>query len=890
MRSSQDSSPDPESTDSRPPGSGGGESIGPYRILSEIGRGGMGVVYKAYHPDLKRTVALKVLIAGEDASEDSIERFHREAEAVAKLGHHPNIVPVYDIGQVGGPSSGTLRKAPIHYIAMHYVEGKALDRLIDDGEIAPKRAAVMALKLAGALQHAHEHGILHRDIKPANVLVSSEGEPQLTDFGLAKDVESESTVTRSGATLGTPQYMSPEQGDGLIHEIDERSDIHSLGATLYEMLTFEPPFTGESVVNVIRKVILEDPIPPRKLNSSVERDLETICLKCMQKEKEKRYDTAEHLAADLDRFLNGEPILARPVSSFEKFLKRAKRNKALTAAVLALVLLLAGGGAGGTVLLKGWMSERDQRREERSARRKAEEGEKDAKQQMHRGGRAAKAFLGAVMKLGPLHRELNANYHDGTKTKEEKREVFEKLRPRIEKSLAGFETSPENRATALAVKGWLSRQGLEGEEALEILAQARKTSPETPWAYLFEAAFWLSETLARQPLPTITTHDGGITYDMPRTEEPGLALARKRFEEAVAALSEAKSWGDDLARDFEGLVEGMKGIGGGDFEAAESGLSMALKSPTFAWIQEELLLARAKVRLFRQRFTQGLEDTDRLIEEHPNCREAHFFRSVLCLGLGMKVTLDGEDPREWLEHAVKDLDRVEEIDPGRSRIRANRGLAAFYLAEARAKRGADPTKFYELAIRDCDGELSDDPGNFDAHLNGANARLGLAYYLAKRGEDSLHLFGEAIATYDALLEEDPVNASVLFNRGTALDELAFAEEMLGQDPRITIGKSIESFEAALKANPGSFGALRNLGNAYLALGDALADRGEDPRSAYGLAIEKCTAALRIEPKDFYARKARGDSRLRLADALTGMGLPAKKEYEKALENYNAVVD
>ncbi|MHC5038405.1 MAG: serine/threonine-protein kinase, partial [Planctomycetota bacterium] len=209
--------------------------IGPYEVLSEIGRGGMGVVYKAVHPGLKRTVALKVLTAGEDASEEAITRFQREAEAVARLGHHPNIVPIYDIGQV----AGAFRETPLHYFAMHYVEGKPLDRLIDEGGITPKRAAQITLKVAQALQHAHEKGILHRDIKPANVLMSSEipnpksqiptksqisnlngkkpegsahvggwdlevggsaregGEPMLTDFGLAKDIESESRMTRS---------------------------------------------------------------------------------------------------------------------------------------------------------------------------------------------------------------------------------------------------------------------------------------------------------------------------------------------------------------------------------------------------------------------------------------------------------------------------------------------------------------------------------------------------------------------------------------------------------------------------------------------------------------------------------------------------------------------
>ncbi|MHC4779816.1 MAG: serine/threonine-protein kinase, partial [Planctomycetota bacterium] len=246
------------------------KTLGPYEIRDEIGRGGMGVVYKAFHPELKRVVALKVLIAGEDASESSIARFHREAEAVAKLGHHPHIVPVYDIGAEGN----------LNYFAMHFVEGTSLDERIDEGKITPRRAARIAQKLAEALHHAHGQGILHRDVKPANVLLAGE-EPMLTDFGLAKDVESESSMTSSGITLGTPQYMPPEQAEGRLDDIDERSDIFSLGATLYEMLALHPPFDGSTVVEVIHKILVRDPVSPRRGNPSVSRDLETICLKCL---------------------------------------------------------------------------------------------------------------------------------------------------------------------------------------------------------------------------------------------------------------------------------------------------------------------------------------------------------------------------------------------------------------------------------------------------------------------------------------------------------------------------------------------------------------------------------------------------------------------------------
>ncbi|MHC4598042.1 MAG: protein kinase domain-containing protein [Planctomycetota bacterium] len=310
------------------------KTLGAYWILEEIGRGGMGVVYRGYHPKLKREVALKVLIAGEDASEEAIARFHREAEAVAKLGHHPNIVPVYDIGQEGR----------LHYFAMHFVSGKPLDRLIDDGEVTPRRAATITRKVAMALEHAHAHGVLHRDVKPPNILISAAGEPQITDFGLAKDVQSDEKVTRSGTAMGSPNYMSPEQADGRIEAIDARTDVYGLGATFYEMLTLFPPFEGSSIVNILHQVLMTDPTPPRKRNPAVPRDLETICLKALEKDADRRYATAAEMAEDLRRFIENEPIAARPASMTYRLSKRVRRNPAayLTGVIGSILLAAVG--------------------------------------------------------------------------------------------------------------------------------------------------------------------------------------------------------------------------------------------------------------------------------------------------------------------------------------------------------------------------------------------------------------------------------------------------------------------------------------------------------------------------------------------------------------------
>lgn len=308
-------------------------SLGGYQIIEEIARGGMGVVFKARDVGLNRVVALKVIRAGDLAGEEQVKRFRMEAEAAAKL-DHPGIVPVYDVGETAGR----------HYYSMAFVDGVTLNDLVkNDGPLEPVKAAELIRDTARAVGHAHAAHVIHRDLKPHNVMLDSKGQPKVTDFGLAKLRSSEAEMTATGQILGTPAYMPPEQAMGMTEEVDVTADIYSLGATLYFSLTGRPPFQSAIVTDILRQVVEDDPVAPRALVPTIPRDLETICLKALRKEPSSRYETADDLAADLQRWLNGEPILARRVNRLEKVWKWCKRKPISVGLSMAFALLLVGG-------------------------------------------------------------------------------------------------------------------------------------------------------------------------------------------------------------------------------------------------------------------------------------------------------------------------------------------------------------------------------------------------------------------------------------------------------------------------------------------------------------------------------------------------------------------
>src|SRR6266498_2953771 len=307
--------------------------FGDYELLEEIGRGGQGVVYRARQKSLNRTVALKVIGLGHWATDAHLKRFRREAEAAASL-EHPSIVPIYEIGERDGAC----------YFSMKFIEGGQLDAVAKREPIPIRHAAELIAKLARTVHYAHEHHILHRDIKPGNVLLDQKGEPHLTDFGLARLVETESTVTRTMEVLGTPSYMAPEQAVGNNAAISAITDVYGIGAVLYQLLTGHPPFAGGTTFETIKLLLDTEPRQPRLWNPKIDRDLATICLKCLEKDPQRRYSSALALAEDLEHWLKHEPIRAKRSGVFTHGRKWLWRNPTTARLIASLVALAVGAG------------------------------------------------------------------------------------------------------------------------------------------------------------------------------------------------------------------------------------------------------------------------------------------------------------------------------------------------------------------------------------------------------------------------------------------------------------------------------------------------------------------------------------------------------------------
>ena len=306
--------------------------FGPYELLEKLGQGGMAMVFMTRQFRPHRLVALKIPLYVPLCGTETFERFQKETEAVARL-EHENIVCMYQCGEQDG----------FPYFSMEYIEGGSLAKTLSGEPLPAREAAQLVLTLARAVHFAHQHGVVHRDIKPANVLLGANGVLKLTDFGLAKLLAAEGNPTKSNAILGTAKYMAPEQAERRLRNIGPHTDVYGLGVLLYELLTGRPPFRGDTDLSIRTQIVTAEPVPPRRLRAQVPRDLETVCLKCLQKDPRKRYVSAEALADDVQCFLRGEPVLARPIGPAERLWRWCCRRPAVASLLLAVTVAVVAG-------------------------------------------------------------------------------------------------------------------------------------------------------------------------------------------------------------------------------------------------------------------------------------------------------------------------------------------------------------------------------------------------------------------------------------------------------------------------------------------------------------------------------------------------------------------
>ncbi len=777
-----------------------------YEILRELGRGGMGIVYEARQARLDRRVALKVMIAGREGSPELLHRFVQEARSAARL-QHPHIVQVFEAGVEGS----------LHYFTMDVVQGEPVSSLLRRGPLPVARAVALARQVALALDYAHSQGVLHRDVKPANILLDTEGEPRIVDFGLAKILQVPGTTVQ-GVGLGTPAYASPEQLNGEIERIGPRSDVYSVGASLYEMLTGRPPFTGDNDFAVFVSVLQNPPEPPRRLCPLLPMDVETIVLKCLEKDPDRRYPSALALADDLGRFLAGEPIDARPVSRISRFAFRLRRRPAVaSAAIVAIVAVVSIGvwfalrradvdrsvalGLSNSLAaerraetatdpasrLVAWSRSRDALRgvlqadpghaDARAALARVERAiaaiEQGQRNERDRAAREAAAADEVLRKSQLVSAVLSrwARIHDAILGIERATHSFkmtdEEIDAEVERHWVSVDAfadetpdDPTSQATMRAFLAWAFFLDGADEEARKEVQTATELDADVPYGPFIEAMFLSDDYLLKGSLSRLQTGGG--------KPSPELEEARRKVRALLDRGEKARVWGAEGAQDFRAAFQGLDAAVAGDAAAAEAPLTRAIESPDLSAFRVRFLFLRALARAERNETDGAMRDLDEVEAAWPEDESVEGIRAAVRTIRLSRIGKSGRlDPND-----VKQLGEMLELAQGAPELAGSpemRGHMAILQAALATDQGKDARAQFRDGIRDLSAALENAPGNVVARISRATGWLGLAKIQERIGEEPREAYRAALADFDLAVEAQPGSFPMLSGRATARD-------------------------------------------------------------------------------------------------------------------------
>jgi len=798
------------------PRSGGSFDVFPvegwdrYEFIEFIGRGGMGDVFKARDQRLGRNVALKFLRRDEP---ELVARFIREAQVQAKVGHD-NLCPVYDIGEVEGHS----------YIAMKYVAGGSIKEIADLLDIRDK-AGIM-VDVADALQAAHQAGLIHRDIKPANILVERNPDgtwhPYVVDFGIARDTENHD-LTVSGVVLGTPAFSSPEQVRGESSKLDRRTDIYGLGATLYWLLTGQAPFAG-TYPEIVSGVAEREPEPPHRLDREIPVDLETIVLKCLEREPDRRYPTAREVSEDLRRFLAGEPIAARRAGPVYKLGKQIRRHRGLVVAAVAVLVAFAVLGA---LALRANLRAR---RQSLIAQRLTEQAKEIE-------------GLARVSAMMPLH------------DRSPERTAIHERMARIEEEMARVGSIGAGPGHYALGRGYLTLQ--DDDNARRHLEQAVAEgyrSPGVSYALglvlgrIYQRELWLARRIENEDVRALRVAE--IEHDL---REPALAYLRS----GSGTTTDAPEYAEGLIAFYEGRFDEALARTREAF-AAEEWLFEAKR------LEGEILLERGAERVLRGESPQAATDLEEagsafaeaadIARSDPRVHEGECGRWILTLEIASRR---GAPVQAAFDSAVDACSRALTIDPERADVHERLSHLYWRWADIVNDRGGDPGPFLDMSLASADRAISLDPESAAAYLTRGGALTVTALRAVARGQDPRNILGDAIASFENGIAIDPSSVLAHDDLGYAWERLAMYEMSIGLDPKPSLDHAITEFRKAIALEPAYANAYNNSGIALWRRAVYEMRTGDDPRSSLTEAITAFDEAISRNSDYAYAFANRG---------------------------------